>query len=151
MVRRTRFGTARLKWIIQICSSNFFFFSTFEAAPTKLLVVRQFLIQNRETMATQHDLFECKKRSNIERWFKQNARQAEELAYCLIGWLFWVGNRKQTLVGSLPSYHLCSQPGTMFFTSFLSRNWVKNGFKMGRYWVKIGSTRPSLLCFFWNI
>jgi hypothetical protein len=39
MVRRVKFGTARLKWIIQICSrnpNNFFFFSTFEAAPAKL-------------------------------------------------------------------------------------------------------------------
>jgi len=40
MVRRIKFGTARLKWIIQICSGEkpeqLFFFSTFEAAPAKL-------------------------------------------------------------------------------------------------------------------
>ena len=97
MVRRIKFGTAPLKWIIQICSRE---------KPEQLFLLLNLWSSASKTFITDNG-------NTVFVWMQEKQhwtlKQSWAEAYCLVGWLFWVGDRKQPVVTSLTAYHLRSQ------------------------------------------
>ena len=94
---------------------------------------RQAISHSKPKRQWQHSMIWREATLNVE--LSNGASQAgrRQEAYCLVGWLFWVGDGKQAMVRSLSSYHL-----RCFWHLSTWKKLVKIGLKMGQFWGKIG-------------